>query len=53
MSGTRAPLALILAVNDVHADALFGEDGYLLAVAALEQAKAHFKLADYFLMRKD
>lgn len=50
-------------VEDLHADALFdegdvvlgpmSEQHYLLGLAALEQAKAHFTLANYFAVRKD
>lgn len=63
------PEGVAMRVEALHTDALFNEDEqdekpavlltpfaeqhYLLGLAALDQAKAHFRLSNYFLIRKD
>lgn len=63
MAMVRAPSDLAEAAGKLHDDALFddgdtvltpmAEQHFLLGVSALDQAKAHFKLAEYFASRKD
>lgn len=65
MSGSNVtdPEELVKATSALLTNALFdegdtvltplAEQHYMLALAALESAKAHFTLAQYFLSRKD